>query len=247
MSLKFKNLVALAGVAAFTASAFVAVNGAKATMAGGFPFFLEPFDGVTVIIITQPGVPVSQKIHVSDFDLPQGDVLKLEWNNQPPGSITTPPLPIIGAPGAEIITIWSWTPTNGDVGNWTAHFVVSDSDGQFKKADIKIEVEPPFAVELGAFEVSQDEAGAPGSVRWTTLSEIDNAYFNIYRGNSVIFEQASKANGTPYIAVGNPFEGFEYEHVDLRVKPGSAYRYWLEAVDIFGESQIFGPVTLYAR
>jgi hypothetical protein len=54
-------------------------------------------------------------------------------------------------------------------------------------------------------------------------------------------------NGYPYIALGTPFEGFEYEHVDLRVHGGSTYRYWLEAVDIYGETQVFGPVTLYAR
>jgi hypothetical protein len=247
MSPKLKNLVAFAGIAAFTSTAFLAVNGASAVTQGGFPFFLDPFDGVTVHIVTQPGVPVSQQIWVSDFDLPNGDFLTLTWNNQPPGSVTNPPCPIVGAPGADVITIWSWTPTPADVGNWTAVFTVKDNKGQFKKAEVKIEVEPPFAVELGAFDVAQLYDGGPAVVRWLTLSEIDNAYFNIYRHDGVVFEYASLQNAYPYIALGSQFEGFEYQHRDRRVHAGQSYRYWLEAVDIYGAVQVFGPVTLYAK
>lgn len=247
MSLNLKKIVAGAGLTAFGAAAFFATHGANATSAGGYPFFLDPFGGGVVNFVTQPGVPVSQFIWVSDFDLPNGDFLTLTWDGNPPGATTTPPCPIVGAPGADVTTLWQWTPTLADVGLHETFFVVIDSDGQFQKADLKIEVEPPFAVELGSFGVSQNTAGGPAYIRWSTLSEIDNAYFNVYRGSSVIFEQSAKMNGAPVMATGTPFEGVEYERADLRVKPGTAYRYWLEAVDIFGGTELFGPVTLYAR
>jgi hypothetical protein len=248
MSLSIKKFAAIVGVAVFGAAALVVTNHASAIpVAGGEPFFLEPFGGGTVNLVTQPGIQVCQTIHASDFDLPNGDFLTLTSSGVPPGATINPPTPFVGAPGQDVIVQFCWTPGPGQVGGFEVVFVVMDSDGLFKKTTLKITVEAPFAVELSDLAGETSAPGGPIRFHWTTASEIDNAYFNVLRSDSLYVEESVAINKAPILALGNPFEGAYYELLDKRVEPGKKYRYWLQAVDIFGEVETFGPITVLAR
>jgi hypothetical protein len=219
----------------------------SASPVGGFPFFLQPFGGGTVNITTQAGVPVVFPLQASDFDLPN-DQLLLHWNNVPAGGSVNPPTPYQAPPGIDINAVFSWTPTLADVGQtFTAVFVVFDSENHTTKCDLNITVEGPMAVELADFTAGQDEVGGPVVVRWDTASEIDNAYFNVYRAEDFDQEHAPTLNSFPIIATGSPFEAASYAKLDRKAELGKVYHYWLEAVDIFGESQVFGPLTVLVR
>jgi hypothetical protein len=253
VSRDFTNSALLSNGARLSAVALLAIGGFLGSRSsatppvGNFPFFLQPYGGGPVNITTQAGVPVVVPLQASDFDLPN-DQLLLHWNNVPAGGSVNPPTPYQAPPGIDINATFSWTPTLADVGNtYTAVFTVFDSENHTTKADINITVEGPMAVELADFTASQDDVGSPVVIRWDTASEIDNAFFNIYRSEGFDQEVAPKLNSAPIIATGSPFEAASYARLDRKAELGKVYYYWLEAVDIFGESQIFGPMTVLVR
>lgn len=111
----------------------------------------------------------------------------------------------------------------------------------------------PTAVELLSFTAT----GAKNSVilNWETASEIDNLGFNIYRADSLggerlkINAELIPSNTYP----GSPI-GASYEYVDTgadlkqgKLLPNRTYYYWLADLDIYGESELFGPVEVVVK
>ena len=95
--------------------------------------------------------------------------------------------------------------------------------------------EPPTAITLASFTA---EAGS-GSVvlAWETVTEIDNAGFNLYR--------ATRANG-PWTKINGRLiaaqAGASYSYVD---RPGyGSFLYKLEDVDYHGVSTTHGPISV---
>jgi len=97
----------------------------------------------------------------------------------------------------------------------------------------------PTAVTLLAFGA----APAPGGllISWQTATEIDNLGFNLYRGQGGAPVRIN-TDLVPAQAPGSPM-GARYEYLDADVAPGSAYNYWLEAIDILGGSDWHGPIA----
>lgn len=96
----------------------------------------------------------------------------------------------------------------------------------------------PLAITLASFE-AQPQASSM-RVSWETVSELNNAGFNLYRGSSAAPESmlayvASVAPGANY--------GASYEWFDTDVVSGQTYWYWLEDVDINGAATLHGPVS----
>ena len=98
----------------------------------------------------------------------------------------------------------------------------------------------PNAVELMSFDVVRKKIKA--FLTWETASELDNVGFNIYR--------AGRLDGTlkkinkeliPAQAVGTMM-GAEYSYIDKPLKPWKTYYYWLESVDLNGETSLTGPI-----
>lgn len=108
---------------------------------------------------------------------------------------------------------------------------------------------PPLAVELLWFEVTKAER-TEVTLGWETASETDNLGFNLYRATSVNGERITINGGLipTNLPPGSPF-GAEYEYTDTPMGRARTYYYWLEAVDIYGNTELYGPVeaSLFKR
>jgi len=117
-------------------------------------------------------------------------------------------------------------------------------------------------IELGSFDASWQPAGV--AVSWVTEAEIDNAYFDLYRAESIktfpkrfkglgknskkYFTQSwlrkgpyVKVNADPIPAEGIAPFGTSYEYLDTDVKRGKRYWYKLQDVDFYGTATQHGP------
>ena len=103
----------------------------------------------------------------------------------------------------------------------------------------------PCPVDLSSFYATYI-AGIP-TLYWTTQSEDDNDYWNIYRGNNNEFDQASLINdGEPVVGQGTTQYPTDYVFADeTPVVQSSTYWYWLESVSTDGETEVHEPITLF--
>jgi hypothetical protein len=118
----------------------------------------------------------------------------------------------------------------------------------------------PLAVTLASFDAQVQ----PGHVlvSWETVSELDNAGFNLYRTGSVgpspILGTGEPGSGrlrtdrpepgdllafVPSQAPGSA-AGAAYSFQDANVVAGQTYWYWLEDVDVNGATTLHGPVSV---
>ena len=80
-------------------------------------------------------------------------------------------------------------------------------------------------------------------IAWETLSEVDNAGFNIWRSDATDGDYI-KLNAALIAAQGGPTLGAAYTFDDADVRAGSTYFYKLEAVDVYGVGTFNGPVSV---
>ena len=78
-------------------------------------------------------------------------------------------------------------------------------------------------------------------VTWETVSEIDNAGFNLYRSATDVAPEELLVN-MPSQAPGSA-QGAHYTYQDFAVQNGQSWYYWLEAVDLQGGTSLHGPVN----
>jgi hypothetical protein len=83
-------------------------------------------------------------------------------------------------------------------------------------------------------------------IKWTTVSEIDNAGFNLYRAESEHGEYV-KINTSLIPAEGSPTRGASYQYVDNNVKNRTIYYYRLEDINLNGVASLHGPVSSAPR
>ncbi len=98
----------------------------------------------------------------------------------------------------------------------------------------------PTAVVLASFDASSAADGGGILLRWETAAETDNLGFNLYRS---ALEDRVRLNDR-LIAAQNPGSpiGARYHFADTTAIPGVTYRYWLEAVDVYGGTRLYGPI-----
>ncbi len=120
----------------------------------------------------------------------------------------------------------------------------------FRVLNVGASNQNPLAVTMAAFTA---DAGANGvTLTWETVSETDNAGFNLYRSTTPLgsddFSRPSaawlKLNEAliPSAAPGSS-TGHVYTYTDTTVEPGVVYWYWLEDVDLAGGTTLHGPVS----
>ncbi|MBN1657076.1 MAG: hypothetical protein JXA93_01680 [Anaerolineae bacterium] len=135
----------------------------------------------------------------------------------------------------------SWTALSGTVD--TANNVVTAGGvDTFSRWAIGGPGGEPTAVELTAFEAVA--VGGQVTVKWETASEIDLLGFHLFRssertGELIRLNQEIIPGAMP----GSP-QGAQYEFTDRAIESGATYFYWLESVDLHGQSAQHGPVSV---
>ncbi len=101
----------------------------------------------------------------------------------------------------------------------------------------------PLPVTLSNFYVELHENPI---LHWITESETENACWNIYRSMSTDLENALWLNNNEVIVGhGTTTMSSEYEYMDnYPIQGGVTYWYWLESIDLTGNSEHFGPIQL---
>jgi len=124
------------------------------------------------------------------------------------------------------------------------------ANDQFRSTDhdpviIGLNLRNPLAVTLAGFEAQGQ--GDRIVVSWETVSELDNAGFNLYRTGSMA-EQPGQDDLLTYVPSQAPgsTQGAAYRYEDLAVQPGESWVYWLEDVSLSGVTTLHGPVSAAA-
>jgi hypothetical protein len=96
-----------------------------------------------------------------------------------------------------------------------------------------------IGVVLDHFRARPAERGV--ALSWATSSEKDFAGFNLYREDA-----AREADGDAKVKINEELitGRSPYRFVDAKTSPDAEYKYWLEAVDLNGARQTFGPAEV---
>jgi hypothetical protein len=97
-----------------------------------------------------------------------------------------------------------------------------------------------LSVTLASFDAAS-QAGHV-LVAWETVSEVNNAGFNLYRSLSAD-GQRTLLTYAPSQAPGST-AGAAYSFQDANVSGGQTYWYWLEDIDLAGAATLHGPVSV---
>ncbi|MCP5100593.1 MAG: hypothetical protein GY943_34015 [Chloroflexi bacterium] len=115
------------------------------------------------------------------------------------------------------------------------------ASGMWDLFAIKIPLQPPTAVSLTSLSV-RPIGGNDVVIQWQTVSEQDHFGFNLYRGETAVFDDAQKIYFAPAtIPGGNPL-GATYAYTDVVPAIGQ-WHYWLESADMGGTAVAY-PVQM---
>ncbi len=98
----------------------------------------------------------------------------------------------------------------------------------------------PLFVDFVLFDAQA--LGRDVQITWTTAEEIEAAGFYLWRSDGA--GEYEKITVDPIPAQGGPLFGADYTYVDQDLMIGQTYEYRLEAVNIYGQSQYEGPVSV---
>ena len=119
-------------------------------------------------------------------------------------------------------------------------FTMTTKDGS---TEIILSSDNPLPVSLSSFTAFYD-SGTP-FLNWTTQTEQNNAYWNIYRSDSENFGQAMRINNETIDGAGTTSDPTNYEYKDeIEVESNQEYWYWIESVDISGQSMLCNPISI---
>ncbi len=103
-------------------------------------------------------------------------------------------------------------------------------------------VDDPLPVELSSFAATTN-AENMAILNWSTQSETELSGYHIYRSLEAN-QSTAVCITTSLITAGNTSTGASYSFADNDVTENGTYYYWLEAMNMNGTSDFFGPVTL---
>ncbi len=117
-----------------------------------------------------------------------------------------------------------------------------DSSGNWGAfSAIFLQIDEPTAVAL--LSVSAAAEGSAITLRWEMATGAGYAGFNLYRAARAEGARALVNEDLIYCHVApGSVAGSVYEYVDLPMKAGATCFYWLEAVDIHGNTTLYGPI-----
>jgi uncharacterized repeat protein (TIGR01451 family) len=104
----------------------------------------------------------------------------------------------------------------------------------------------PAAITLLGFDAAYTEGGAV-ALSWTTGIELNTAGFVLYRSADGTRASALRITPAAIVAQGSAAGGASYRFIDLTVRAGERYSYWLREVEAGGVSSEYGPVSPQPR
>jgi hypothetical protein len=146
--------------------------------------------------------------------------------------------------GSEFIFNLSYTYTNGAAILDNSHFVVAFTDDEdFGAAVIgEMEIDSPLPVTLSSFSAIQTSNNF-AQINWTTQSETNLLGYNLYRNIENSSNGSQKIN-QQMIYGENSANASNYSYTDETVDYEQPYFYWLESVELSGNTELFGPVSI---
>ncbi|PKN88644.1 MAG: hypothetical protein CVU46_00105 [Chloroflexi bacterium HGW-Chloroflexi-8] len=84
-------------------------------------------------------------------------------------------------------------------------------------------------------------------IQWSTASEVDTLGFSIYRAEDPGGPFTYIVNEELIPAEGELVSGADYQTLDRNVISGTTYYYQLHEIQIDGEKETFGPITITAK
>jgi len=121
-----------------------------------------------------------------------------------------------------------------------AAIVMAAVTGSFSSAAFP-NVEPE-SVELLSFTATAAEKAI--TINWETASEVDNLGFNLLRATTADgLRTRLNVDLIPSLVPPGSLFGAVYSYDDAPVMAGVRYFYWLEMVDIYGRTDLYGPVS----
>ena len=136
-----------------------------------------------------------------------------------------------------------------DENNPTDDYSENNNLGYLKpdnQGPVFINSDVPLPVTLSSF--CANYAGNTARISWNTQSETNNLGWNILRGedsDALQNDDILKINPMLIEGSGTSSQPAEYDFEDLYyLISGATYYYWIESVDVSGNTQYFGPVQL---
>jgi hypothetical protein len=149
----------------------------------------------------------------------------------------------IGAKLPDLTLVVNVSATTPTVTNTATISNAQDTVAANNTASDIVSILSPTAVTLETFS-AENYLAQDVNLNWQTASEIDVLGFNIYRRSSI--EQAFAQINDELIPAQAPglLMGSAYSWLDSNLESGVTYFYLLEAMDIYGLTQVHGPVSV---
>lgn len=102
--------------------------------------------------------------------------------------------------------------------------------------------EDVLPVELSSFTATMNNSNNAVNLVWVSQTETGMVGYRIYRGETEELSEALDLN--VLIEATNTSQPTTYMYSDTDVQAETTYNYWLEALDLDGTSEIFGPIFI---
>ena len=101
----------------------------------------------------------------------------------------------------------------------------------------------PLPVTLSSFTAVY--ANGSSTLQWTTQSETNNLGWNVYRNRTDTFNGSTQINEGMIEGAGSTSEQTDYTFTDGEdTLPSTSYWYWIESVDLGGNTSLHGPAQI---
>jgi hypothetical protein len=97
-------------------------------------------------------------------------------------------------------------------------------------------------VEISSFTVIKSSENFV-QIDWETMYETNLLSYNIHRNIENVYENSTQLNDSLIAAVNSPLPSV-YHYIDKKIENDTLYYYWLESLDLDGNAELLGPVSI---
>ena len=149
--------------------------------------------------------------------------------------------------GYRTLPTMTWTMIDQQPG-WTATDVTFTLPGGKADGDVDIifpdSEEGTLPVTLSAFTAILASDCNSVMLNWTVESETNHAGYNVLRNTETALNTAICINSSLITNGNHVGSQINYSHTDTELEAGITYHYWLQSMDLSGESDYYGPLTV---